>query len=70
LKLVLDVILQLRASCVWDEEMASAPVIWAWCRRGRHRSVGFATLVAEVLRHLGFQVTVEHWMRNWWYCCD
>jgi hypothetical protein len=69
LQLIVTLLAKVRDDCIWDKDMA-APTLWTWCRRGRHRSVAVGTILSEMLRYLGFDVTVEHWMRHWWYCCD
>ena len=36
------------------------PVICAWCRRGKHRSVALIELLAKILVNNGYTVNVRH----------
>lgn len=47
-------------------------VVVFYCRKGRHRSVSMAWLTCLALRHLGFDVTMSHFMRDFWFgeTCD
>ena len=53
----------------YDKEHPSEPCIPTFCffcRKGRHRSVGIATIFANFLADSGWRVDVAHLMQSYW----